>query len=100
MLKRTVKYGQIFIATFVIALALPVISSGDDTGRDWYCSEPEAHALYEKHLKTHLDNDAEVITNKLEKIFSDSSLTPELKHAKTHHILNKYLSKINAGIGD
>ncbi|MGB3211373.1 MAG: hypothetical protein WBB19_11770 [Desulforhopalus sp.] len=100
MLKRTVKYGGVLVAAFVTALVFPVLSSGDDIGQDWYCSEPEAHAQYEKHLKTHLDHEADAITNRLEKIFSDSSLTAEQKHSKTLSVLNKYLSRIKAGVGD
>lgn len=94
------KYQRIFIAAFVTALALPVMSSGDDVGKDWYCSEPETHAKYEKHLKKHLDHDANIIVNKLEKIFSDSSLTTEQKHSKTLSVLKKYLSRAKAGLGD
>ena len=100
MLKRTVKYGQIFIAGFIASLALPVISSGENRGQDWYCSEPEVHAQYQKHLKAHLENQTEIITAKLEKIFNDSSLTIEQKRAKTAYVLDKYLSRIKAGIGD
>lgn len=100
MLKSTVKNGRIFIAAFVAALTLPVMSNGGEIGQDWYCSEPEAHVQYEKHLKTHLDHEAEAITNRLEKIFSDSSLTTEQRQAKTLNILNTYLSRIKAGMGD
>ena len=100
MLKSAKKHRGILIAGIVIALVSPMVSSGEDTGKDWYCSEPEAHSQYQKHLKLHIDHGAEVITEKLENIFSDSSLTREQKKTKAVHVLNKYLSKAKAGLGD
>lgn len=100
MLKRTAKHGRFLTAALTTMLAFPLVASGDDTGRDWYCSEPEEHARYEKHLKLHLDYEAEAITRMLEKIYSDSSLSTEQKKQKTLTIINEYLSKIKAGVGD
>lgn len=102
MFKKTVKYRKIIIAATVIALTHPMLSSGQNTGHDWYCSDPETHAQYEKHLKIHLDNQAETIANELEEIFSNPSLSEEQKHSKTLAILNKLLlkSKPGPGVGD
>jgi len=88
------------MAAVVIALAHPMLTTADNTGQDWYCSEPEDHAQYEKHLKLHLDHEAKIISQLLEKIYSDSSLSTEQKQEKTLSVLNKYLSKMKAGIGD
>jgi hypothetical protein len=99
MLKKTEKYGRILIATTVIALTHPLISTGQNTGHDWYCSDPAAHAQYEKHLKLHLENQAETIADELEEIFSNPSLTKEQKHSKTLTILNKLLEKPKPGPG-
>lgn len=99
MAKRTGRYRQIFIAATIIALAHPILSYGQNTGHDWYCSDPEAHAQYEKHLKLHLENQAETIANNLEEIFSNPSLTKEQKHSRTLAILNKLLAKPKPGLG-
>ena len=100
MLKTTVKHGRVLSAILIAMFAFPFVSSGDDTGRDWYCEEVEEHARYEKHLKLHLDNEAEAITMMLEKIYSDSSLSDAQKKEKTLDVLNDYLSKMKAGMGD
>jgi hypothetical protein len=102
MLKRTEEYGRVFIAAIVITLTAPAVSIGSDLGHDWYCPDPATHAQYTKHLKLHLDHGSEAITNVLDKIYSDSSLSAEQKHAKTLDILNKELAKakIGPGVGD
>lgn len=102
MFKKTKKHRQIIIAAIVIALTAPVLSLGSDLGHDWYCPDPTAHAQYKKHLKLHLDNGAETIADKLEKIYSDPAQSAEEKRAKTLDILNKELSKdqVGSGVGD
>ena len=84
----------------LLSLAAPITVYGTDTGKDWYCSNPKEHAKYEKHLQRHLDNSADVITEKLDKIYSNPALSNAEKKAKTLKILEKYLSKMKAGVGD
>jgi len=93
---------RVLILTIMTILTAPLILQGaGDTGRDWYCSEPEAHTGdYKEHLKLHIDRGANIIADKLEKIYNNKSLTSEEKQAKTIEILNKYLSQTKAGIGD
>ncbi len=96
------RWGRILIITIMMTLIAPLISLGaGDTGQDWYCSEPEAHtADYKKHLKLHIDSGAKIIADKLDKIYNSQSLTSEEKQAKTIEILNKYLLRAKAGMGD
>ncbi len=92
---------RILLVAFVMAFMSPMVVKGGDTGKDWYCSEPEAHSQqYQKHVRLHIDHGAVFITEKLEKIFTDSTLTVEQKKTKTVGILNKYLSRAKAGMGD
>ncbi|TKB12257.1 hypothetical protein [Desulforhopalus sp. IMCC35007] len=99
MLKR--KNSRIvFTLTLVLAFAAPLLSNGQDTGKDWYCSDPAAHAQYEKHLKTHLDKTAEAISESLEKIYSNPNLSKEEKKAQAIDMLDKYLAKKQIGMGD
>ena len=83
-------------------MAGDIVSIGSDLGHDWYCPDPATHAQYTKHLKLHLDHGAEAITNVLDKIYGDPSLSSEQKHAKTLDLLNKELAKakIGPGVGD
>ena len=99
MLKKTGKYRRIFIAATVIALTHPMISSGQTAGHDWYCTDPVAHAQYAKHLKIHLENQADTIANELTEIFENPSLSAEQKHSKTLAILNELLQKGKPGLG-
>jgi hypothetical protein len=100
MLKRKNSRRIVFTLTLVLAFAAPLLSNGDETGKDWYCTDPAAHAQYEKHLKTHLNKSSEAITETLEAIYSNPKLTKEEKKAQTLDVLNKHLSKMKAGIGD
>ena len=83
-----------------MTVTTPIITLGENVGEDWYCSDHEAHATYEKHLKRHLDHSAEAIADTLDKIYSDQTLSKEEKKAKTLAVLDKHLSKMKAGIGD
>lgn len=100
MFNRTNYLAGIFSLALVMVVTTPIISNAENVGEDWYCSDHEAHAKYEKHLKRHLDHAAETITDKLDKIYSDQTLTKEEKKAKTLSVLDKHLSKMKAGIGD
>lgn len=96
------RWVRLLIVSILIILAAPVFSFGvGDTGRDWYCSEPETHTDdYKQHLKLHIDHGADRIAAKLEKIFNNQSLTSKEKQVKTIEILNRYLVKAKAGMGD
>ena len=83
-----------------MAVTTPILTNAEKVGEDWYCSDHEAHVNYEKHLKRHLDHAAESITDKLDKIYSDQTLSKEEKKAKTLAVLDKHLSKMKAGMGD
>jgi hypothetical protein len=102
MVGKNERWGRLLIITIMIILTAPLISLGaGDTGRDWYCSEPETHTGdYKKHLKLHIDHGADRIAAKLEKIFNNQSLTSKEKQAKTTEILNRYLLQAKAGMGD
>ncbi len=102
MVGKIERWGRVLVITILTTLAVPVISQGaDDTGRDWYCSEPETHTGdYKKHLKLHINRGADRIAANLEKIFNNQSLTSEEKQAKTIETLNKYLLQVKAGLGD
>lgn len=99
IIKKSRRFLVIFFSVFVIA---PLVSAGEaDLDRDWYCSEPDAHtAQYESHLQKHIDHGAKEIATKLETVFSDQSLSKEEKLDKTVGILNRYLGRAKAGIGD
>ncbi len=100
------QYKRILFTVSVIVFALPLLASGHDTvsntGHDWYCPDPEAHAQYEKHRKLHVQHQADSVAAKLEKIYDDSTLTAEQKNAKTVAILNKHLFVVQSklGVGD
>lgn len=98
MVQKNNKYRWALIAAMTMLLAFPLISSGK--GKDWYCPDTAGHAQYEQHLKIHLDHSAKAISESIEKIYLDSSLTPEQKKAETMKILRQYLSKKSAGTGD
>jgi hypothetical protein len=103
MLKRSAVHGQILFAAVVIALASPVVSKATDhLGHDWYCPDPKAHAEYEKHRKMHMENDAEIIVDRLDKVYNDSALTAEQKRAQALEILKKDPSELakGKGVGD
>lgn len=100
MFKRTHFFVALFSLAVVMTFTSPVITNGGEPGQDWYCSDPEAHAQYEKHLRRHLDHSVEAITDTLDKIYSDPALTKEEKKAQTLAVLNKHLSKMKAGMGD
>ena len=100
MLERTNYYVTLFSLSIVMAFTTPIITHGGEAGQDWYCSDHEAHMQYEVHLKHHLDNAADAITETLDKIYSDQTLSKEEKKEKTLDVLDKHLSKMKAGIGD
>lgn len=100
MFNRTKYLVGVSSLALVMAVATPIITNAEKTGEDWYCDDHEAHAKYEKHLKRHLDHAAESITDTLDKIYSDQTLTKEEKKAKTLAVLDKHLSKMKAGLGD
>ena len=100
MLQRTHYFIALFSLSIVMTCTTPIITHAGETGKDWYCSDHEGHAQYEKHLKQHLDNSAEAITDTLDKIYSDQTLSKEQKKEKTLAVLDKHLSKMKAGIGD
>lgn len=87
-------------AVCLVSFLFPVISSGDDTGHDWYCPDPEGHAQYEKHRKQHHDHDARVMADKLALIYQDTGLTAEQQKAKATGILDDYAAKVKMGQGD
>ncbi len=100
MLRQSKRYGQILVVAIILSLVVPMTSMGAGTaGNDWYCSEPHTHE-YKKHTKQHIDKNAKIIAEKLEKIFIDHSLSTEERQVKTIEILNNYISKVKAGIGD
>ncbi|PHR26250.1 MAG: hypothetical protein COA36_12610 [Desulfotalea sp.] len=100
MLKRATHLSGIFSLAIAMAIATPLITKGEDTGQDWYCSNPKAHAQYEKHLIRHLNHAAEAITEKLDKIYSDPALSQEEKKTQTMHVLEWHLAKMQDGQGD
>lgn len=100
MLKRTHYFTTLLSLSIVMALTTPIITHGGEAGKDWYCPDHEEHVQYQKHLKHHLDKAAEAITETLDKIYSDPALSKDEKKAKTIVVLDKYLSRMKAGIGD
>ena len=86
------------MTAITVLLVFPLIASGK--GKDWYCPDPAGHAKYEQHLKIHLDHSSKTISEGIEKIYQDPSLTPEQKKAKTMKILRQYLSKKSVATGD
>lgn len=100
MFKRTHFFTVLFSLTVVMTCTTPVITNGGESGQDWYCSEPETHAQYEKHLKRHLDHSVEAITDTLDKIYSDPTLSKEEKKKKMLAVLDNHLSKMKTGMGD
>lgn len=100
MLKRSAAHGRILFAAVVIALASPAVSKAKDhLGHDWYCPDPQAHAQYEKHRKMHMETDAEIIVDMLDKVYKDPALTAEQKRAHALEILKKDPSTLKAGSG-
>lgn len=72
----------------------------DDPGKDWYCSEPEAHtAAYRKHLELHLGRGADAITDALDRIYSDITLSREEKKVQAIVVIRKHLARLRAGMG-
>ena len=60
-----------------------ITTGAGDTGRDYVLSQTGCtHAQYKKHLKQHIDSEAKAITEKLEEIYLDNSLTKEAKQKK------------------
>lgn len=102
MKKSSLKHGQIFLAAVMITLAIPLTTQAKDIGHDWYCSDPEAHAQYEKHRKLHSDKDAEILAEMLAKVYSDPSLTTEQKKENAVKILKKdpKIKTEGNGVGD
>ncbi len=107
MLKRkSGQYKRILFTVSIIVFAIPLLAMGHDTaldtGHDWYCPDPEAHAQYEKHRKLHVQHQAGAVAVMLEKIYSDATLTAEQKNAETVAILNKHLFVVQSklGVGD
>lgn len=100
MFNRTNYLAGIFSLAIVMAVTTPILTNAEEVGKDWYCSDHEAHVQYEKHLKRHLDHAAVSITDTLDKIYSDQTLSKEEKKAKTLAVLDKHLSKVKAGMGD
>lgn len=100
MFNKTNYLVGIFSLALVMTVTTPIITNGEDAGKDWYCSDHETHAKYEKHLKRHLDHSVEAITDKLDKIYSDQALSKDEKKKETLAILDKHLSKMKAGLGD
>ncbi|WP_419175908.1 hypothetical protein [Desulfosediminicola sp.] len=88
--------------SIVAMLVFPALSVGDDDlGQDWYCSEPEAHTTaYKEHLGMHLERGAEAITDDLDKIYSDDSLTADEKKVRAIKVIMKHLTQIKSGMGD
>jgi hypothetical protein len=100
MFNRTNYLAGIFSLAIVMAVTTPILTNAENVGEDWYCSDHEAHAKYEKHFKRHLEHAAVSITDTLDKIYSDQALSKEEKKAKTLAVLDKHLSKMKAGMGD
>ncbi len=103
MLKISAVHGRILFAAVVIALASPaVLKAADHLGHDWYCPDPQAHAQYEKHRKMHMETDAEIIVDMLDKVCNDPALTAEQKRAHALAILKQDPSTLakGKGVGD
>lgn len=104
MFKKIQKHAYVIMVLSIVLSAGPTISnaaSDKNLGRDWYCSEPEEHtAEYQKHAQYHIEQGADAIAGDLEKLFSNQSLTADEKHKETVEILNRYLLKVKAGMGD
>lgn len=69
-------------------------------GRDWYCPEPENHAIYEKHRKQFHDQSADQIVTLVDNIYADQTLTSDQKKEKVLGLLQDFGAKIKNGIGD
>jgi len=97
----TTRISRIACSLFFVSLfSSPAIASTRNNGQDWYCSDHEAHKQYEQHLKKHLSHSSDVIAEQLDAIYSNSDLSPDEKKVKALHLIDQYLSKMNAGIGD
>ena len=100
ILKISAAHGRILFAAVVIALASSaVLKAADHLGHDWYCPDPEAHAQYEKHRKMHMETDAEIIVDMLDKVYNDPELTAEQKRTHALKILKKDPSELGKGQG-
>jgi hypothetical protein len=100
MLKISAAHGRILFAAVVIAFASPAVSKEKDhLGHDWYCPDPEAHEQYEKHRKMHMETDAEIIVDMLDKVYNDSAFTAEQKRTHALKILKKDPSELGKGQG-
>ena len=102
MKQKTRRAKGIVIGIIIMTFAAPALSSGENTGQDWYCAKPGEHAQYINHRRLHIDHEAEVAATLLEQIYSDKSLSAEQRHIKTVHILKQDLSNVSLekGIGD
>ena len=97
----TTRISRIICSLFFVSLFInPAMASTSDTGHDWYCPDHEGHQQYEKHLKLHLNHSSDAIADKLDAIYSNSDFSSEEKKEKALHVIDKYLSKMKAGIGD
>lgn len=100
MRKKTSYLKSVCLLCAAIICMSPMIASASDEGHDWYCSDPAAHKQYEKHLKQHLNHSSEVIAAKLDKIYGNPELSQEEKKVKTLDVLDTYLLRMKAGMGD
>ncbi len=102
MLWKNEKWRRLLVVSIILTLPAPIIAQGaGDTGRDWYCSDPKAHTSdYKKHLKLHIDHEADRIAAKLNNIYTNQTFTSKEKQAKTVEILNRYLLQAKVGMGD
>ncbi len=94
---RIVTAASFFLAALL--LTVQVSAKAEPSGHDWYGSAPE-HKQYVKHLKHHLSHSGDAIAEKLDRIYNDPDLLPEEKKKRALRVLDNYLMKMRAGVGD
>jgi acetone carboxylase gamma subunit len=98
--KKSSYLKSVCIVFAAIICMSPMLASASSEGHDWYCSDADAHKQYEQHLKLHLNHSAEDMAEKLDQIYSNQELSQEEKKVKMLSVLDAYLLRMKAGMGD
>jgi len=96
--QRTLALGMMLISG--VFISAPIFAADVKHGHDWFCPEPEEHAVYEKHRAKYHDHSANEMVLLIDAVYADQAMSSDQKKERVRGLLQDYGSKIKHGIGD
>ena len=99
MITRAMQLGVLF-SLFIMLTVASAMASETKHGHDWYCPDPEGHAMYEQHRQKYHDHSADEVVQMVDAVYADPSLNGAQRIEKIKGLMEDYSAKIKRGIGD